>query len=152
VVWIGIGVDQVTRDCDVQCGDRDRSWFLLILVTAPLIPLGLALVARRAVPAGLLRVGRFACVLACGGFALLGLVLLAVAIGAFVDLVEGNYGVNLDDPADSRRQAIIEVVIWVLAAVWCFGVALGTLAARRRLRRRYPSTQWPPSDRSTSAG
>ena len=102
--WAGAGLDQFTRDCDVQCGDRDRSWFLLIMVTAPLIPLGLALVAPRAVPAALLRVGRVACVLACGGFALLGLVLLAVAIGAFVDLVEGNYGVNLDDPAGSRRH------------------------------------------------
>ena len=119
-VWIAAAVAQVTGDCDVECGDRDRGYFLLVMVTAPLIPLGMALVA--------------------------------VGIGAFVDLVEGNYGVNLDDPAGSRRQAIIDVVIWVLGALWCFGVALGTLAVGRRLRRRYPSGPWHPGDRSTSAG
>jgi hypothetical protein len=151
-VWIAAAVAQVTGDCDLECGDRDRGYFLLVMVTAPLIPLGMALVARRALPAVLLRVGLVACVLACAAFVLLGLVLVAVGIGGFVDLLEGNYVVNLDDPAGSRRQAIIDVVIWVLGALWCFGVALGTLAVRRRLRRRYPSRPWLPGDRSTSAG
>ena len=125
-VWIAAGAAQVLGDCDIDCGDRDRGYFMLVLVTAPLIPLGMALLAPRPLPAVLLRLGQLVCLLACGAFVLLGLALLA--------------------------GAIVDVVLWMLAALWCFGVALGTLVVGRRLRRRYPWGSWPPSDRSTSAG
>jgi hypothetical protein len=151
-VWIAAGAAQVAGDCDIDCGDRDRGYFLLVLVTAPLIPLGMAVLAPRPLPAVLLRLGRLVCLLACGAFVLLGLALAAGGIGALVDVVERNYPVNLDDPAGSRRTAITDVVLWMLAALWCFGVALGTLVVGRRLRRRYPSGSWPPSGKSTSAG
>jgi len=77
---------------------------------------------------------------------------VAVAVGYLVDVVERNYPVNVDDPDGSRREAIVAFAIWTLGALWCLGVVLALLAARRRLRRRYPSGPWPPSDRSTSAG
>jgi hypothetical protein len=151
-VWIGAGVDQVVGDCGLDCGDRDRGWFMLVVVTAPLIPLGGLLIARRPGPPLLAVFGRVACLLTAGAFAVIGLGLVAVGIGAFVDLIEGNYAVNLDDPEGSLREAMIGVVMWKLAALWCFAVSFGLVVVRRRLGRRYPSRTWHPGDRSTSAG
>jgi MFS family permease len=151
-VWVSAGVEQLFGECDFECGDRDRGYFLLVLVTAPLIPAGLALVARWPPGATLAALGRVVCLLAAGLFVLLALAIAGVAVGAWVDVVERNYPVNLDDPAGSRQGAIVEVVMWALAALWCLLVAAGLVAVRRRLRRRYPSGAWPPSDRSTSEG
>jgi hypothetical protein len=151
-VWIGAGVDQVVGDCGYDCGDRDRGWFMLVMVTAPLIPLGGLLIARRPGPPVLAAFGRVASLLAAGAFVVIGLSLVGVGIGAFVDLIEGNYAVNLDDPEGSRQDAMIEVVVWAFGALWCFAVAFGLIVVRSRLRRRYPSRTWPPGDRSTSAG
>jgi hypothetical protein len=125
---------------------------MLVMVTAPLIPLGGLLIARRPHPPVLAALGRVACLLAAGAFVVIGLGLAAVGVGAFVDLVEGTYAVNLDDPEGSRREAMVEVVMWALGALWCFAVAFGVVVVRRGLRRRYPSRTWPPGDRSTSAG
>jgi hypothetical protein len=151
-VWIGAGVDQVVVDCGFDCGDRDRGWFMLVMITAPLIPLGGLLLAGRPGPPLLAAFGRVACLLGAGAFGVIGLGLVAVGIGALVDLIEGNYAVNLDDPAGSRQEAVIGVVLWVLAALWSVAVSVGLLVVRSRLRRRYPSRTWHPGDRSTSAG
>jgi hypothetical protein len=142
-VWIAAGAAQVLGDCDITCGDRDRGYFMLVLVTAPLVPLGMALLAPRPLPAVLLRLGQLVCLLACGAFVLLGLALVAGGIGALVDVIERNYPVNLDDPVGSRRDAIVAVVLWMLAALWCFGVAVGTLVVGRRLRRRSAASRRP---------
>jgi hypothetical protein len=150
-VWLGAGVDQFTRDCDLDCGERDRGWFLLVMLTAPLIPLGGMLVARALRPGILARLGRLVTLLACGVFVLLGLALVAGWIGALVDYVERDYAVNLSDPEGSRRQALLDIGLWAAAAGWCFAVAVLLLLVRRRLSPRYPSGSWPRSDRSTSA-
>jgi hypothetical protein len=152
-VWLGAGVDQFTRDCDLdlECGDRDRGWFLLVMLTAPLIPLGGMLMAPGLRPGILARLGRLVSLLACGVFVLLGLALVAGGIGALVDYVEGDYPVNLSDPEGSRRQALMDVGLWAAAALWCFAIAVLLLLVRRRLSRRYPSGSWHRSDRSTSA-
>ena len=136
-VWGGAGFDQLFGSCGpTGCGDRDRGWFVLVLVTAPLIPLGSFMVARGLRPGALAGAGRWACLLACGVFVLLGLALVGVGIGALVDYVEGKYPVNLDDPAGSKHQALFEVGLWGMAALWCFAVAFALLRVRRRLLSR----------------
>jgi hypothetical protein len=152
-VWAGAGADQLFGDCDpTGCGDRDRGWFMLVMVTAPLIPFGGFLVARGLRPGALTSLGRLVCVLACGVFVVLGLALVAGGVGAVVDYIHGNYPVNLDDPDGSRREALTDVGLWAAAALWCFVVAYFLLLVRQRLSRRYPSGEWLPGDRSTSAG
>jgi hypothetical protein len=152
-VWAGAAADQIWGSCDpTGCGDRDRGWFMLVLVTAPLIPFGGFLVARDLRPGALATLGRLVCLLACGVFMVLGLGLVAGGVGAFVDYVRGDYAVNLGDPEGSEDQALTDVGLWAAAALWCFTIAYFLLLARRRLSRRYPSGSWPPSGKSTSAG
>jgi hypothetical protein len=151
--WAGAGYELLLADCDpVDCGDRARGWFLLVMITAPLIPLGGYLVAPSVPRGAIAQLGRLACLLVGGVLMLLGLGLLAVGVGALVDYVNRDYPVNLDDPEGSRRGALLEVAIWTAGALWCFGLALLVLLVRRLLSRRYPSWSWPRSDRSTSAG
>jgi hypothetical protein len=140
-------LDQVARDCEFDCGDRDRGWFMLVMLTAPLIPVGAILVAPSLRPEWLGRVGATTCLMVAGLFALLGLLIAAVGVGALVDYINRDYGVNLDDPEGSRRDALVDVGVYAFGAVWCGLVAWGVLLVRRRLRRRYPSGEWPPSGR-----
>jgi hypothetical protein len=134
-VWAGAAYEELFVACDPSvCGDRARGWFLAILVTAPLIPLGAALVAgglrRRGALAAVLKL---VCLLGAGFFGVLGLFLLVAATG-------------LTESGDEASFS------WVLGALWCLAVAALLLLVRRRLLRRYPSGSWPRSDRSTSAG
>jgi hypothetical protein len=108
----------------------------MVLVTAPMIPVGAWLLTgglRPGAPAGVARLGSL---LVCGVFVVLGLALLAGGIGALVDYIEGNYVVNLDDPEGSKRQALIDVGLWAAAATWCFAVAFALLRVRRGLPSR----------------
>jgi hypothetical protein len=135
-VWTAAAIAQVWGDCDVECGDRDRGYFLLVMLTAPLIPAGIALLSRRGVRRPSLAIlGRMACAAVAAIFALLGIGLTAVAVGAFVDLVQENYPVNLDDPEGSRRHAIAAVIVWLLVALWAFAVAWAMVMVRRRVGR-----------------
>jgi hypothetical protein len=152
-VWVGAAADQVWGSCDpTGCGDRDRGWFMGVMVTAPLIPLGAWLVAPAVRPAWLARVGAVACLLISTLFVVLALAVGGVGVGALVDYVNRDYPVNLDDPDGSRQDALIDALMWAIGAAWCLLVAWGVLLVRRRLLRRYPSGSWPPSGKSMSAG
>jgi hypothetical protein len=146
-VWAGAALEPAFVDCDFDCGDRGRGWFLLVMLTAPLIPLGAWLVAPAVGPAWLARVGAIGCLLITALFVVLGLAVGATGVGALVDYVNRAYPVNLDDPDGSRQGALIEVFMWAAGAVWCLLVAWGVLLVRRRLLRRYPSGTWPRSGR-----
>jgi MFS family permease len=134
-VWLGAGYEELFVHCDAwNCGDRSRGWFLLVMLTAPLIPVGAALMGgglpRRGALAALLRL---VCVLGAAFFSLLGLALLVAATGV----------TESGDEASSS---------WLLGGLYCLAVAMFLVVVRRRLSRRYPSESWPRSDRSTSAG
>jgi hypothetical protein len=134
-VWIGAGWDQLFGECDWDCGDRDRGWFLFVMVTGPLIPVGAWLLSGRMRRAGVFAaLLRLACLLGGACFGLLGLALLAAATG----LTE-----NGDEAATTT---------WLAGGLFCCAIAVALLLVRRRLPRRYPSGSWPPSGKSTSAG
>jgi hypothetical protein len=134
-VWIGAGYEELFVHCDAwTCGDRSRGWFLLVMITAPLIPVGAALVGgglRREGPLTLLL--RLVCVLGAAFFGLLGLALLAAATGL----------------TESGGEASPS---WLLGGLYCLAVASLLIVVRRRVPRRYPSGEWPPSGKSMSAG
>jgi predicted transporter len=128
--WAGAGHEWFLADCDAwDCGDRARAWFLLVLLTAPLIPVGAALAggwrARRGALSGVLA---FVCMLGTALFGLIGFALLVAATGV----------TQSGDEASA---------LWLAVGVYFLVVAALLVAVRRRLRRRYPSGEWPPSGR-----
>jgi hypothetical protein len=115
-VWAGAALDTTISDCDYDCGERGRGWFAYVLVTAPLIPLGAWLAAaglRR--PGFLSRLGRLACALVAGVFALMGLVIGLAATG-----------MTGEDTS---------AVMYLIVAGFCFAIAFLVLDVRRRLPR-----------------
>jgi hypothetical protein len=63
-VWAGAFLDPMFADCDYDCGERGRGWFVYVLLTAPLIPIG----AWLAVPG--IRPGRLYLIVAAFCFAI----------------------------------------------------------------------------------
>jgi hypothetical protein len=117
-VWAGAGADQLFGDCDpTGCGDRDRGWFVGVLLTAPLIPLGAGLVAPGVErPNWLARLGRLGCTLVEGVFGLLAFASAAVATG----LTESGRDLSAG---------------WLVLAAFCFAIAFFVDRIRRRLPR-----------------
>jgi hypothetical protein len=107
---------------------------MLVVWTAPLIPIGAAQagrgIARRRALIGVLG---SVCVFVAAVFGLLGAALLVAATGV----------TEWGDEASS---------LWLAGGIWFISVAGLLVVVRRRLSRRYPSEPWHPSDRSTSAG
>jgi hypothetical protein len=133
--WAGAGYEWFLADCDEwDCGDRARAWFLFVLVTAPLMPVGAALAGaglRR--PGALTRLLELVCLFAAAVFGLFGAALLVAATGV---TESGDDGASLYAPVGLFFLAVAALLVVV----------------RRRLRRRYPLGSWPPSGKSTSEG
>ena len=116
--WAGAGYEWFLADCDAyDCGDRARAWFLFVLLTAPLIPVGVALaVGRLERPGWGARLGHVGCALVEGVFGLLALASAAVATG----LTESGRDLS---------------GVWVVLAAFCFGITVLVERIRRRLPR-----------------
>jgi hypothetical protein len=116
--WAGAGYEWFLADCDAyDCGDRVQASFMVVLLTAPLIPVGAVLAARDLEqPTWLTRLGRLGCALVEGVFGLLALASAALATGL----------------TESGRDSS---VTWLVLAGFCLAIVLFVERVRRRLPR-----------------